>query len=205
MKKLKLGFMASHGGSNMQAIVDACRDGRLQAEPLVVISNNHDSQALERAKKAGIPAFHLNAKTHPDPDLLDDSIVEKLKEYGVELVILAGYMRKVGNSMLDAYKNRIINIHPALLPKHGGNGMYGMRVHEAVIAAGEIETGITVHLVNEDYDEGSIIAQCRVPVMPSDTPQTLAVRVLAREHQFFVETLIQIASGAINLQAQHQL
>jgi len=199
MKKLQLGFMASHGGSNMQAIVDACRGGRLAAEPLVMISNNRDSQALERAKKAGIPAFYLNAKTHPDPDLLDDSIVEKLKEHGVELVILAGYMRKIGHRMLDTYKNRIINIHPALLPKHGGKGMYGMRVHEAVIAAGEIETGVTVHVVNEDYDEGSIIAQCRMPVMPSDTPQTLAVRVLAREHQFLVETLVRIASGAINL------
>ena len=199
MKKLKLGFMASHGGSNMQAILDACKDGRLSAEPLVMISNNHDSQALERAKKASIPAFYFNAKTHPDPDLLEDAIVEKLKESGVELVILAGYMRKIGHRMLDAYKNRIINIHPALLPKHGGKGMYGMRVHEAVIADGEFETGITVHVVNADYDEGSIIAQCRMPVMPSDTPQTLAVRVLAREHQFFVETLVQIASGAINL------
>lgn len=183
----------------MQAIVDACRGGRIAADPRVVICNNRDSEALARAERLGIPGFHLNSKTHPDPDLLDEQIARTLQAHGVELVILAGYMRKIGRKTLACYPNRIMNIHPALLPKYGGHGMYGMHVHAAVISAGESETGVTIHLVNEAYDEGPIVAQCRLPVSSSDTAETLRARVLVREHEFFVETLAAISRGEIKL------
>lgn len=195
--KLKLGFLASHQGSNMQAIIDACLEGRLAAEPCVVISNNRNAEALQRAQKAGVPAYHMNSKTHPDPNALDLAIVDVLRRHGVNLLILAGYMRKVGPQTLREFWSRILNIHPALLPKFGGQGMYGMHVHEAVIRSGDRETGITIHVVDEEYDQGPIVSQCRIPVEPGDTPESLRERVLAREHEFFVETLVKIASGDI--------
>src|ERR1700759_160430 len=134
MKHLHLGFLASHGGSNMQAIINASKDGTLDATASVVISNNADSFALERARKEGIPTFHFSTKTHPNPEELDTIILHTLQKHNVDLVILAGYMRMLGKQTLKHYKNRILNIHPALLPKFGGKGMYGQFVHEAVIA-----------------------------------------------------------------------
>ncbi|MBL7170513.1 MAG: phosphoribosylglycinamide formyltransferase [Candidatus Omnitrophica bacterium] len=192
---LKLGFFASHGGSNMQAIIDACKDGRLNAKPCVVITNNSDSTALERAKEEGIPGYHLSSKTHPDVTELDRIIFDVLEKYGVNLVILAGYMKKLGSKTLKTYKGRILNIHPALLPKFGGKGLYGRHVHEAVLAAGEKVTGVTIHIVDEEYDKGPIINQCEVPVYENDTVDTLSKRVLRREHEFFVETLQKISES----------
>lgn len=191
-KFLNIGFFASHGGSNMQTIIDACKNGRLRAKPCVVISNNRNSRALKRAKREGIPHCLLNSKTHPEPAQLDRQILDCLKRHKVDLVILAGYMRKIGSCVLKEYSEKILNIHPALLPKFGGKRMYGRYVHEAVLAAGEKETGVTIHLVNEEYDAGPIVAQCRVPVLEDDTVKTLAERVLEREHKFFVETLEKI-------------
>ena len=196
---LRLGFLASHGGSNMQAIIDACKEGRLQAEPCVVISNNSRSGAMERARREGIPAHHLSSRTHPDPEALDEAILAVLRRHEVEIVCLAGYMKKLGPKTLKAYRNRILNIHPALLPKFGGEGFYGERVHRAVLAAGEKESGPTVHLVDEYYDHGPILAQRRVPVLPDDTPETLAARVLEQEHLIYAETLQRIAAGEIDL------
>jgi phosphoribosylglycinamide formyltransferase 1 len=196
---LKLGFLASHEGSNMQAIIDACNHQTLLAVPAVVISNNGGSKALERAELEGIPHFHLSAATHPAPGELDAAILDALVRHGVTLVILAGYMKKLGPLVLDRYKGRILNIHPALLPKYGGKGMYGRNVHEAVLSAGEKETGVTVHLVDGEYDAGRIVSQCRVPVLPDDDADTLAKRVLEREHLFFVETLRKISRGEIPL------
>ena len=129
MPPLYLGFLASHGGSNMQAIIDACKTGRLEAKPCVVISNNSDSMALQRAKNEGIPNYHVSAVTHPGR-LEDEEILRTLKRHGVDTVILAGYMKMLGPATLRAYGGRILNIHPALLPKYGGKGMYGKRVHE---------------------------------------------------------------------------
>ncbi len=183
----------------MQAVIDACKTGRLDAKPCVVISNNGDSQALARAKREGIPHYHLSIKTHPQPQQLDKEILATLVNHDVDLVILAGYMRRLGTKTLNQYTRRIINIHPALLPKFGGKGMYGARVHEAVLAAREKETGVTIHLVDGDYDTGPIIAQCQVPVMENDSVETLSARVLEREHSFLVETLEKIISGAIVL------
>ncbi len=199
MPTLHLGFLASHGGSNMQAILDACNAGRLDAKPCVVISNNSDSMALQRAKNEGIPGYHLSAHTHPDPEELDRTILEVLRRHGVDTVILAGYMKKLGDHTLQAYRGRILNIHPALLPKFGGQGMYGKRVHEAVLAAGEKVTGVTIHIVDEHYDAGPIINQCEVPVLEGDTAEGLAERVLTHEHRLYVETLQKISRGLIVL------
>ncbi|MDQ8197308.1 phosphoribosylglycinamide formyltransferase [Pelagicoccus enzymogenes] len=196
---MKLGFLASHGGSNMQAILDGCAAGRIPASPALLICNNPGAGALDRAAKAGMPARVLNGKTHPDPADLDAAILDALRAAQVDLVILAGYMKKIGPQLLASYQNRILNIHPALLPKFGGQGMFGMHVHRAVIAAGETESGATVHLIDEVYDEGPILQQARVPVLPADTPETLQLRVLEQEHQLYPDTIAKIATGQIQL------
>jgi phosphoribosylglycinamide formyltransferase-1 len=196
---LRLGFLASHGGTNMQAIIDACREGRLRAEPRVVISNNSDSRALQRARNEGIAAYHLSSRQHRDPEALDRAVLEVLRRHGAEVVCLAGYMKRLGPSTLSFYRGRVLNIHPALLPWFGGAGFYGQAVHEAVLAAGERESGPTVHVVDEEYDHGPILAQTRVPVLPGDTPETLAARVLEQEHRIYAQTLQRIATGELRL------
>ena len=193
--------MASHGGTNLQAIIDACRNGSLSAEIRVVISNNSRSLALERARRAGIPACHLSSLTHSDPDALDVSIARTMRDHDVSLIALAGYMRRLGPRTLDRYRGRIVNMHPALLPKFGGKGMYGDRVHKAVLASREKTSGATVHLVDEEYDQGPIVAQAEVPVLPDDTIDTLAARVLEQEHILYPRTLQRIASAEIDLDA----
>jgi len=196
---LKLGFLASHGGSNLQAVLDAIGSGRLNAAAQIVISNNSTAPALERARKAGIPALHLSEATHPQG--VDRAIAAALQTHGVNLVVLAGYMKKIGPAVLGAFPDRILNIHPALLPKYGGQGMFGLHVHGAVLQAGEQETGATVHLVNHEYDRGAILAQTRVAVLPNDTPETLQARVLQAEHRLYTATLQKIAAGEIRLKA----
>jgi phosphoribosylglycinamide formyltransferase 1 len=195
----RLGFLASHRGTNVQAILDACKTRRLGARPAVVIGNNRDAEVLARARRADVPAYHLSTETHPEPEPLDRTIRDTLIRHGVGLVVLAGYMKKLGPETLAQYAGRVINIHPALLPHFGGLGMYGLRVHEAVLASGASETGITIHLVDGDYDRGAILSQCRVPVLPGDSPGSLAARVLAREHAFLVETLERILAGDLAL------
>ncbi len=197
---LRLGFLASHRGTNLQAILDACKTGRLQARPRVVISNNSDSGALQRARKASVPAAHLSTYTHPEPGALDGAILAILQAYGVEVVCLAGYMKRLGARTLAAYRGRVLNIHPSLLPKFGGRGFYGEVVHRAVLAAGERETGATVHLVDEEYDHGQVLDQVRVSVESGDSVETLSARVLQQEHRLYVRTLQRIASGEIELQ-----
>ena len=199
MSKLRLGFLASHGGSNVQAIVDACRAGELHAEPRVVISNNSGSEVLRRTARECVPGFHLSSRTHPCPEDLDAAIEGVLADHGVELVVLGGYMRMLGPRVLGRYRRRVLNVHPALLPAYGGRGMYGERVHAAVLAAGERVTGVTVHLVDEEYDQGPIVAQAEVPVLDGDTVESLRQRVLRREHELYPETLQKIATGEIVL------
>ena len=137
----------------------------------------------------------MSARTHGAA--LGEAILEAMQRHGVEVICLAGYMKKLGAEVLTAYEGRILNIHPALLPKFGGQGMYGMRVHEAVLAAGEQESGATVHLVDEEYDHGRVLAQEKVPVKAEDTPETLQKRVLAVEHRLYAATLARIAAGEI--------
>ena len=183
----------------MQAIIDACNDGRLAATPCVVISNNSVSEALNRARRESIPAYHLSRRTHPSPGELDRRTAAVLGRHRVNLVVLAGYMRKLGPPVLSRYPRRVLNVHPALLPRFGGEGMYGRAVHEAVLAAGETETGATVHVVDEEYDSGPVLAQSRVPVLLGDDVERLSSRVLEQEHRLYVETLQRIATGEIDL------
>ena len=190
-KKLRLGALASHGGTNLQAIIDACKSGELNAEVCVVISNNSGARALERARSEGIPAFHLSSITHPQS--FDEEICRTFEEHNVDLVLLAGYMRLLGPATLARYRGRVLNSHPALLPKFGGKGMYGSNVHQAVLDAGESVTGVTIHHVDDQYDHGATLAQCEVPVLPSDTLETLEERVKERERRFWVETLSSLS------------
>ncbi len=181
----------------MQAIINACTAGTLAAAPRVVISNNSQSGALARARQANMAAYHLSERTHGEA--LGGAILAALQRHGVEVICLAGYMKKLGAEVLAAYEGRILNIHPSLLPKFGGQGMYGMRVHEAVLAAGERESGATVHLVNEEYDQGRVLAQEKVPVKAGDTPEALQERVLAVEHRLYAATLARIAAGDLKI------
>lgn len=199
-KKLQIAIFASHTGTNMQAIIDACRRGDLNGEVCAVISNNSNSQALEKARTSGVRAYYLSNKTHPEEDELDEAIYKVLTENGTDIVALAGYMKKIGPRVLKQYKGHILNIHPSLLPKYGGKGMYGSNVHRAVIDAGEKITGVTIHLVEEEYDTGKIIRQCEIEVLESDTIDTLSKRVLEKENSFYVETLKLISENVIKLQ-----
>ncbi|MBI5942193.1 MAG: phosphoribosylglycinamide formyltransferase [Caulobacterales bacterium] len=191
---LKLGFLASHSGSSMRAIVQAIADGVLRAEARIVISNNGDSAALAFARDHGIAARHISGRTAGSAEAADRAIADALTGAGVTLLILSGYLRPVGPETLTRFSGRILNIHPALLPAYGGQGMYGGRVHAAVIASGETETGCSIHLVDGEYDHGQVISQRRVQVEPADTPETLAARVMAVEPGLFVETLREIAT-----------
>jgi len=195
VKRLRLGVLASGGGSNLQSIIDRSLDGTLSADVVVVISNNSSARALDRARKNGIDALHISSATENSPDAVDSRITREFAGRNVDLVVLAGYMKKIGPLLLQAFKGRIINIHPALLPKFGGKGMYGMHVHNAVITAGEKESGPTVHMVDDKYDHGTILAQVKVPVIEDDTPESLQKRVLAEEHRIMPDTIQYIAEN----------
>lgn len=192
----RLGILASHRGSNFQAIIDACEQGRIPARPVIAISNNSQSHALVRARQANLASRHISQRTHPAPGAEDAAICAALDEQQVDLVITAGYMKKLGPITLARYRHRIINVHPSLLPRHGGQGMYGMRVHEAVINSGDTESGISIHWVDEQYDTGAVIAQRTVPVAPDETPESLASRLLSVEHELLVSTLAKLAADA---------
>lgn len=196
---LNLGILTSHTGTNLQAIIDASENGTLNAHIRVVISNNSHSLALQRGRNHHIPALHLSSKTHPNPVALDTAIANALTRHEVNLVVLAGYMKLLGPNTLARFQNRIVNTHPALLPEFGGRGMYGDRVHQAVLDAQRKTTGVTVHLVDEIYDHGPILAQTQVPVLPNDTLDTLRDRVQTVERRFYVETLQKIATNQIPL------
>ncbi|HBF01354.1 MAG TPA: phosphoribosylglycinamide formyltransferase [Dehalococcoidia bacterium] len=196
---MSLGILASHGGSNLQAIMDACDNGSLKANVAVVVSNNSGSLAMRRARKSGIPAYHLSSSTHSDDGDLDVAIKNILKKYSVDLIILAGYMKKIGPSVLRTFHNRVINSHPALLPKYGGKGMYGDRVHKAVVKAKSTETGISIHLVDEHYDHGPIISQKIIAVDSAEGVEFVKKKVQKHEHRFWVTTLNKIQKGEIDL------
>ena len=161
----RIAVLASGEGTTLQAIMGTCH-------VVLVISNNRDSGALRRARQLGVPGIVVGETADPDLEMLAG-----LKSSGANLVVLAGYLQKVGKLTLKAYQGRIINTHPSLLPKHGGKGMYGKRVHQAVLAGGDKETGVTIHHVTDDYDTGDVIAQCVVPIMPGDTVTLIEERV----------------------------
>ncbi len=190
---MRIAVLASHGGTILQAVIDACRSGELDGEVVLVISNNSRSGALTRARQAGIPTAHLSGATHPGAEALDTAMLHALDAARADWVLLAGYMKRLGPRVLGEYRNRILNTHPALLPKFGGEGFFGRRVHEAVLASGDAESGATVHLVDEDYDSGPILAQVRVPVRGDDTAETLEERVKVAERKLVVATLGELA------------
>ena len=192
---LRIGVLASHQGTNFQAIVSACQQGRVQANVALLICNNSDAPVMARARKSGVPTVHLSSLTHPSSDVLDESMHNHLADENIDLVVLAGYMKKLGPRVLEAYRDRIINIHPSLLPRHGGPGFYGSRVHKAVIESGDSETGATVHLVNDDYDMGKALLQEKITVAVDDTPDSLAERLHPIEHKLLIEVIQQFAAG----------
>jgi phosphoribosylglycinamide formyltransferase 1 len=192
---VNIAVLASHEGSTLQAVLDACAAGAIAARVALVISNNADSGALRRARAAGVDALHLSARTHPDPVALDRAISSALASHGPELVLLAGYMKMLGPRTLERFAGRVLNTHPALLPKFGGRGMYGAHVHRAVLGAGERSSGASIHLVDGAYDTGPVIAQVTVPVERSDSVETLAARVQEAERALLVSVLAEFASG----------
>ena len=189
---MKIAVFASHSGSDMQAIVDGCKNGKIAGKVCAVISNNSDAFVLKRAKKENISSYFVNAKLYPEENGVDNKILEILGFHKIDMIFLAGYLKLLGKPILQKYRNMIFNIHPALLPKFGGKGMYGMNVHKAVIEAKEKDSGITIHRVNEEYDTGEIIAQTQVPVFENDTPKNLAERIFKEEHIFLVDVINDI-------------
>ncbi|MGE5833384.1 MAG: phosphoribosylglycinamide formyltransferase [Acidobacteriota bacterium] len=196
---LRIGVLASHEGTTLQSIIDGCAQGRINGRVVAVISNNSGSGALRRAAAAGIETFHLSSTTHSSGDSLDRAICDALQRARADVVFLAGYMKRLGPRTLAAFPARILNTHPALLPKFGGQGMFGDRVFEAVLADGESESGASVHLVDAEYDAGTVVRQERVRVLPGDTVESLKARVQACEREVVVKTLAAIASGELVL------
>ncbi|MBI5267599.1 MAG: phosphoribosylglycinamide formyltransferase [candidate division Zixibacteria bacterium] len=187
--RARIAVFISGRGTGLQALIDAARSGVLSAEIVLVVSSNPEAYGLERAKDNGIPSLVHNAKQFASPEIAAESLFGELRKHNVEYIALSGYLRLLPLLVLRAYPNRVVNIHPALLPKYGGKGFYGHHVHEAVIAAHDRESGVTVHLVDEIYDHGQILEQVRVPVLPDDTPDTLAARILIEEHKLYPQAL----------------
>ncbi|MBZ9714635.1 phosphoribosylglycinamide formyltransferase [Deinococcus multiflagellatus] len=193
---MNLAFLASHGGSAARHLTEACRRGELQAAPVALVSNNSRSPALAWAQAAGLRTAHLSSAKYPDPAELDAAILDFLQDAGADTLVLSGYMREIGPRVLSHFAGRLLNIHPSLLPRHGGRGMYGDRVHESVLAAGDTESGATVHLVTAGIDEGPMLAQARVPVLPGDTLDTLKARVQAVEGDLMLRAVQALAAQA---------
>jgi phosphoribosylglycinamide formyltransferase 1 len=193
---LTIAVFGSGRGSNFEAILTAMKQGTIPGARIAcVISNNASAGILEAARQDSLPAYHLSARQFASDKEFVDRTLALLEDHEVNFIVLAGYMKLLPPPVVTRYRNRIVNIHPALLPKFGGKGMYGHHVHEAVIAAGEKESGATVHIVDEIYDHGTIVLQKSVPVMPGDTPESLAARVLAVEHEIYPEAIRRLARG----------
>ncbi len=188
-RKARIAVLGSGSGTNMQSLCNAIDRGDLDAEIVCVVSNNSRAFILERAKKQGIPAYHISQVTHPGKET--DKLFEVIEKCAADTLVLAGYMKKIPDRVLKSFNDRVFNIHPALLPAFGGKGMYGLRIHQEVIRSGVRYTGATVHRVNTEYDAGEILGQRVVPVLASDTPETLAKRVLVEEHDLYWRVLKQ--------------
>lgn len=196
-RTISLGVMASGRGSNLQSILDAIATGRLDAKVAVVISDRADANALERARVAGVPAKHLDPKAFPGREAHDAAAADLLRGTGVELVALAGYMRLITRALLDAFPNRIINVHPSLLP-----AFPGLHAQRQAIDYGVKLAGCTVHFVTEGIDTGAIILQAAVPIRADDTEATLADRILAEEHRLLPEALQLYAEGRVSIEGR---
>ncbi|MBF0247685.1 MAG: phosphoribosylglycinamide formyltransferase [Alphaproteobacteria bacterium] len=197
---LKLAVLISGRGSNLQALIDACQDETFPAEIVLVLSNKDDAYGLERARVAGIPTAVLNHKAYADRESFDAAMTEKIVEAGAEFVCLAGFMRLLSDDFVRAWRDRLINIHPSLLPS-----FKGLHVHERVIEEGARFSGCTVHFVRPAMDEGPIIVQAVVPVQADDTPDALAARILKQEHVIYPLAVKLIAEGRARVSGERVL
>jgi len=199
-KSKRLAVFVSGSGTNFQSIQDEILKGNINGKFVLMISNKSDAYALERAKKYNIDTFVIKEKDFSTYEEYCDTLLKKLKEYQVDYIILAGYLKKIPNNIIQAYPYKIVNIHPALLPKFGGKGMYGIYVHQAVIKAKEKETGPTVHFVDPIYDHGLIIKQRKIQVDPNETPESLQKKVLKEEHKIFPEVVKLLCEDRIKIE-----
>ncbi|MFQ3599414.1 MAG: phosphoribosylglycinamide formyltransferase [Chloroherpetonaceae bacterium] len=191
-RKKNLAVFCSGGGSNFKALYKQIQERNLPCQIVMCLSNNSQCGAMQFARETGIDAVHVSSKSVPSEDAFVQTMLAELEKRQVDLILLAGYMKRVPKAVVERYPKRILNIHPALLPKFGGEGMYGMHVHRAVIEAKEKESGATVHFVNENYDEGEIIVQGKVAIAPDETPESLAAKVLEVEHRIYAEALVKV-------------
>ena len=187
-----IAVFASGSGSDMQSVIDACESGQINGKVVAVIASRPGIFALERAEKHNIPSKVFSVKEYGSPEAKDGAIVEYLRPMGIDLIVLAGYLSIVSKPLLDVYEGRIINIHPSLIPRHCGKGMYGLHVHESVLASGDKVSGCTVHFVDSGTDTGKIIRQVTVPVEEGDTPETLQARVLVQEHKLLPQVVADL-------------
>lgn len=184
----RIGILSSHNGSGFDTIQKACENKILNAQVVLVISNNTNAKVLEKAEKNNIPNFIINAKKYPTENL-DKKITDLMLEFKVDYIFLSGYMKKIENKLVSTFKNKIINCHPALLPKYGGVGMYGSNVHKAIIEANEKESGCTIHFVNEKYDDGEYILQNKIVLNENETLESLENKIKDLEKITIIEAL----------------
>lgn len=191
---MKISFLASHGGTAAKHLISAIRSHILDAEIGVVITNNPDSAICDWCHENTVEIVCINGKTHAPESACDKAIYEALLKAKTDLIILSGYMKKIGKTTLAGYSNRILNIHPSLLPKHGGKGLYGDKVHQSVIFSGDMQSGATVQFINEEYDEGPIISQQVVEVVKGESVETLKAKVQAIECELYLSSIKKIMS-----------
>ena len=191
---MKISFLASHGGSAAKQIISSIRGNELAAEVGIVITNNHDSDIYRWCQENKVNVYHISGRTHPNEEDKDKAILKVLTDTDTDLVVLSGYMKKIGPLALKEYSNRILNIHPSLLPRFGGKGFYGDRVHAAVIESGDAQSGATVQFINEEYDEGPMICQKAVDVEIGETVASLKRKVQAIEGELYIDAIQNIIS-----------
>ncbi len=200
---MQLAVFASGTGSNLEAIIVAIDSGRLPATLALVLSNRPDAYALQRARERGIPTAVLDPAAHDGEAAYVAALEDTLAVHGVDFIALAGYLKKIPSDVVRAFRGRMLNIHPSLLPAFGGPGMYGQRIHRAAIEYGVRWTGVTVHLVDESYDTGPVVLQEPVEVHPHDTPERLAARVLEVEHRLYPDALVLFAENRVRIDGRH--
>lgn len=189
MSKVRIAVLISGGGSNLQSILDAVKNGELDLQVACVVSNRKNAFGLQRAETAGVPAYYIGIGNYSDEIERENALLNLLLSEKIDFIVLAGYLNILPSSVIATFKDRIINIHPSLIPKHCGKGYYGIKVHESVISSRDTITGVTVHYVDEGVDTGKVIDQVTIPVFESDTADTLSKRVLAHEHELLVKVL----------------
>ena len=193
--RIKVAVFISGGGTNLQALIDASKSGKLSAEISLVVSSKSKAFGLTRAENAEIATFVFREKKYESKSEASNALLEKLKEHKIDFIALAGYLKLLSPELVSSYNGKIINMHPALLPKHGGQGMYGIYVHQAVLASGDKESGVSFHIVDEVYDRGRIVEQFNLPVLENDTPESLQERVLKKEHEEYPKILDKFIRG----------